>query len=415
MLPPTVLLLAILAFARATPDPTYQILPDADLARLRPRADLPEDAKLNAMQLIEKYHYNPELHRVITSDGYILEMHRVRGQTATLNNMQKPVVFMMHGLLASSASWVLSGPKKSLGFILSDAGYDVWLGNARGTLYSLNHTNPSIARKDYWNFSWHEIATRDLPAMIDYVLKTTGREKLFYLGHSQGTTTFFVMSAQLPEYQDKVHAMFAMAPVAYSSRMFSPIFQLLSKLITPIDLVTKLIGQYEFAPTDEAMQKFQKLVCAKDAITQPLCSNVLFLITGFDYDQFDKALLPVILGHLPAGASTKQFVHYAQLINSGKFRQFDYGFFGNLGIYNSITPPKYDLTKIHVPIALHYSTNDWLSNVRDVHQLYNELGNPLGKFRVPYEKFNHLDYLWAKDVDTLLYDKILSLMSRFKD
>lgn len=50
---------------------------------------------------------------------------------------------------------------------------------------------------------------------------------------------------------------------------------------------------------------------------------------------------------------------------------------------------------------------------QDVDKLYTKLGNPFGKFRVPYDKFNHLDFLWAKDVKSLLYDKILSLMTHF--
>ncbi|XP_032677319.1 lipase 3-like [Odontomachus brunneus] len=415
MLLPTVVLLTILAFVRATSDPSLRILPDESLAKLQFNANLASEADLDTAQLVDKYEYHSEVHTVVTHDGYILTMHRLRGKTVTSSNEQKPVALVMHGLLASSAVWVLSGPEKSLGFVLSDAGYDVWLGNVRGSMYSRKHINPSIAKKDYWNFSWHEIGTIDLPAMIDYILKTTGREKLFYLGHSQGTTSFFVMSTQLPEYQDKIHAMFAMAPVAYSSRMTSPIFQLLARFITPIDLVAKLIGQYEFEPTSEGMKRFQELICVEGAIMQPICSNVLFLIAGYDRDQLNKTLLPTILGHVPAGASTKQFVHYAQLITSGKFQQFDYGFFGNLGIYNSIFPPKYDLSKIRVPIALHYSSNDWLSDVRDVDQLYNELGKPFAKFRVPHDGFNHLDYMWAKDVNTLLYDKILSLMTRFKN
>lgn len=51
---------------------------------------------------------------------------------------------------------------------------------------------------------------------------------------------------------------------------------------------------------------------------------------------------------------------------------------------------------------------------QDVDQLYKELGNPFGKFRVPHEQFNHLDFMWAKDVKELLYDKILSLMTNFQ-
>ncbi|KAL0110379.1 hypothetical protein PUN28_013789 [Cardiocondyla obscurior] len=325
----------------------------------------------------------------------------------------------MHGLLCSSACWVVAGPGKDLAFILADEGYDVWLGNARGNMYSRKHYLPDIKKELYWDFSWHEIGVYDLPAMIDYVLKTTGREKLFYLGHSQGTTAFFVMASERPEYQDKIQAMVAMAPVAFCSRMNNPILQFIARFTGPINGLMDLIGMYEFKPTGEALKLFAKLVCAEDAITQPLCSNILFLIAGFNKDQFNATLLPTILQHTPAGSSTKQVLHYSQLIKtgfvitSGKFRQYDYSWFANLLKYGSLSPPDYDLGKIKVPISLHYGTNDWLLDVKDVDKLYKELGNPFGKFRVPHEKFNHLDFMWAKDAKDLLYDKILSVMTNF--
>nr|XP_012236042.1 PREDICTED: lipase 3-like isoform X2 [Linepithema humile] len=376
-------------------------------------APILSDAELTTLELVDKYGYNGELHKVITYDGYILELHRITGRSNS-SVVQKPVAFVMHGILGSSAIWVLSGPEKSL-----DAGYDVWLANARGTMYSRKHRHLSIQDKKYWDFSWHEIGTRDLPAMIDYVVNTTGREKLFYLGHSQGTTTFFVMAAELPEYQKNIQAMFAMAPVVYCGRMPSPVMQFLAKFSCSINALLKLIGKYEFEPTSEAMNIFKKIVCAEDTITQSLCSNLLFLITGFDSEQLNKTLLPITLAHIPAGTATKQMMHYAQLINSGilvgpgKFRQYDYGPFGNLKEYGWLIPPSYNLSKIQVPVSLHYSTNDWLANVKDVHKLYKELGNPYGKFRVPFEKFNHLDFMWAIDVKELLYEKILSLMTHF--
>lgn len=55
-------------------------------------------------------------------------------------------------------------------------------------------------------------------------------------------------------------------------------------------------------------------------------------------------------------------MHYAQEIQSGKFRQYDYGRAKNLLIYNSVEPPDYDLASITVPIALFYSDNDWLAS-----------------------------------------------------
>lgn len=70
-------------------------------------------------------------------------------------------------------------------YILADAGYDVWLGNARGTERSREHINLSAdgrKQKQFWTFSWHEIGMYDVPESIDYVLNVTKQEKLHYVG-----------------------------------------------------------------------------------------------------------------------------------------------------------------------------------------------------------------------------------------
>ncbi|XP_072757128.1 lipase 3-like isoform X2 [Anoplolepis gracilipes] len=356
--------------------------------------------KLTTLEIVNKYGYNGQLHKVTTFDGYILELHRLIGRTNSSDlQVQKPVVFLMAGILCSSACWVITGPEKGLAYILSDAGYDVWLGNARGTTYSRTHMYFTVDDKEFWDFSWHEIGTRDLPVMIDYILKTTDQQKLFYLGHSQGTTNFFVMTTEMPEYQNKIQAMFAMAPVAYCGRMPSLLMRFFSSFRNSVMMLMNIFGVYEFKPTSKWMKYFAQLVCAEDAMTQPLCSNLLFLIVGYNTEQFNKTLLPIIWEHVPAGVSIKQIVHFAQLIKSGKFRQYDHGLFFNKIKYSSFNPPSYDLTKIHVPVLLHYSSNDLFVNVMDVNQLYAELGNPCGKFRVPHNKFTHTDFMWANDND----------------
>ncbi|KAL0110387.1 hypothetical protein PUN28_013790 [Cardiocondyla obscurior] len=380
---------------------------------------IPEDAELTTMELINKYGYNGEMHKVTTSDGYILQLHRITGRAnSTDTNVKKPVAFVMHGLLCDSSVWVISGRNKSLAFILADEGYDVWLGNARGNPYAHTHTSRRIKPKDYWNFSWNEIGTRDLPAMIDEVVKTTGQKKMFYLGHSQGTTAFFVMATERPQYQEYIEEMYAMAPIAYCGRMKSPFLQLLAQFTHSLEFFGNLFGVHEFSPSNDLIKIVQQLVCSEKALTQPVCSNAMFLVTGFNAEQFDPALLPVILGHVPASTAVKQMIHYGQLIKSGtfllpgKFKHYDLGIISNKDAYGAFNPPTYDVSKIKAPVHLYYSENDWLANVKDVEKLYGELGNPSGKTLIEDKKFNHVDYMWARDVKTLVYDQIINQMKQ---
>jgi pimeloyl-ACP methyl ester carboxylesterase len=67
------------------------------------------------------------------------------------------------------------------------------------------------------------MGTYDLPAEIDYILATTGQKKLYYIGHSMGTTMFFVMMSQRPEYNEKIYVMLAFAPVAFFTPSKNPV------------------------------------------------------------------------------------------------------------------------------------------------------------------------------------------------
>lgn len=75
-------------------------------------------------------------------------------------------------------------------------------------------------------FSYHELGIFDLPAMIDHVIYTTGYDRIFYGGHSQGTTQFLVMISEKPEYNSKIILMIGMAPAAFTGNIGGPIRKL---------------------------------------------------------------------------------------------------------------------------------------------------------------------------------------------
>jgi lysosomal acid lipase/cholesteryl ester hydrolase len=101
-------------------------------------------------------------------------------------------------------------------------------------------------------------------------------------------------------------------------------------------------------------------ICRETSPIQGLCSNVLFLMAGYNADQLNTTALPVIMGHTPAGASVRSLVHYAQLVNTATFRKYNYGKATNLEIYGQETPPNYDISKITAPVALYWGQNDWM-------------------------------------------------------
>ncbi|XP_034831227.1 lipase 1-like [Maniola hyperantus] len=375
-----------------------------------------EDATLDLPDLVRKYNYPFEEHSVTTEDGYILGLHRIpHGRDSHNTPGNKPVVLLMHGLLSSSADFIVMGPRSSLAYILAEEGYDVWLGNARGNYFSRRHRrlNPdAVLSNAFWEFSWDDIGNKDLPAMIDFILQHTRKSALHYVGFSQGTTVFFVMGSLRPEYNRKIISMHAMAPVAYMGHNSSPLLRALAPFARRIEEMAARLSIAEFLPKRPIYTEIGKEVCIDGAETQQLCTDVIFFIAGRSEDQHNATMLPVILGHYPAGIALRQIAHYGQSIFGRDFRRYDHGPVVNRRIYGFAIPPRIDLSRVSAPVYLHYSESDPLADVRDVERLFRELGNLAGRVRVPRKIFSHVDFVWGINAKTLVYDGIIRAMRR---
>ncbi|CAG9826768.1 unnamed protein product [Diabrotica balteata] len=371
----------------------------------------------NIHTLLKDLNYPIENHWITTEDGYVLQVHRISGRNQTYftsSKKQNPAILLMHGLGGSSIDWVIWGPEKGLGLVLADAGYDVWLGNNRGNLWSRNHIrlNPDID-EEFWDYSFEKCGYYDLPATIDYILQKTGEQKLFYVGFSQGTSQFFAMAALRPEYNDKIALMSAMAPIAYMGHLSAPLLRLAATYVEALTKLTEQLHLYE-SSSNGFISELLRTLCANGSPIQDLCVTSMFINSGFDSHQLDTNLVPMYMYTSGAGMSYNMIKHYGQEIKSGHFRRYDYGSTKNLKLYGSKIPPNFNVSLITTPVDLYYGENDFLADVKDVKRLKNELPNAV-EYLIPYRRWTHLDFNIARDVNEIINKKILARQQLYID
>ena len=136
----------------------------------------------------DKWGYEFKAYNTYTSDGWFLTVFRIVGSKKKQDSKRhnKPILYQ-HGSGGDSAALLkMSVLDKPWLFSLYDRGYDVWLGNNRGTEYSNARAGegPETTQKEHWSFTYAEMGRFDLPAEIDLVLQETGMSKLTFIGNS---------------------------------------------------------------------------------------------------------------------------------------------------------------------------------------------------------------------------------------
>ncbi|VEN59466.1 unnamed protein product [Callosobruchus maculatus] len=155
-------------------------------------------------------------------------------------------------------------------------------------------------------------------------------------------------------------------------------------------ILEDLVGPHEFLPSQSFLSTISKILC-KPGSSLPLfiCENMLFALAGYN-PQMNITLLPIIMSHVPAGCSTKEFIHLGQEMRSD-----------------------YELKNITTPVYLIYSQNDWLVTEKNTMRLCNELGVTCrGTIMVSDFSFNHLDFVYGVNAPKLVYSKIISIFDR---
>ncbi|KAI4500663.1 hypothetical protein M0802_004255 [Mischocyttarus mexicanus] len=300
-----------------------------------------------------------------------------------------------------------------LAFLLADEGYDVWVGNYRGNTYSRSHVNMTTDDPNFWKFSYHDMGLYDIPQSIDYILNYTKSKKLFFIGHSMGTTSSYVMLSTKQSYNNKMRLVISLAPTSYFKEKFPPYLDTISKLVPLVKTMFDEQGIYEVLPQSRLFKLIGLNFCNKNSIFLSICTEIIYRISGRDTEQLNESILPFIWTYVPAGSSFQAVYHYYQNYVTGNFEAYDYGYEDNLIHYKTPKPPTYKVNKIVAPVALIYGINDVLTSEKSVKVLTKKLSNVVTCEAVPYKNFGHLDFIIANDVKSLVFDRILQLMKDF--
>ncbi|XP_044260080.1 lipase member K-like [Tribolium madens] len=347
---------------------------------------------------LESYHFQ-------TEDGYINAIYRIPHNNINQNEPKQPIV--LHPGLGGSPNSFLCVGNRSLVFFLVNNGYDVWLPHRRGSAFGKGHIKYNRTDSKFWDFSFHECGYYDIKAEIDFI-KTKNSQKVILLGYSMGTTETYVYAILRKEHAKKhVAGIISLGATAYLEHPNSILMHL--ALASPY-----LEGSLKFRNRNSMFDSWEIQNVEQKITYENLVAtwNLIMGLFGEDPHQLDPVDLPVYLASKLASTSIKSVIHFVQnIISGGNFQYYDYGIFKNLQVYNSPTPPLYNVSEIDIPVYIFYGEADNINPKEDVFKFYNDLKvKKKGIIHISEDKkvkYNHADFVLAKDTEKLFYAVLL--------
>ncbi|XP_074275498.1 triacylglycerol lipase 1-like [Silene latifolia] len=354
-------------------------------------------------QLIAPAGYSCSEHTVQTKDGYLLALQRVSSPSFDHLQLRRfPPVLLIHGLFMAGDAWFLNPKEQSLGFLLADRGFDVWIANVRGTRWSHGHVSLSDRSKAFWDWSWEDLALYDLPAMIEYIYQLTN-SKVFLVGHSQGTIMSLAAITQT-DIVEMVEAAALLSPISYLDHINAPF--VLRMVNINLDKMILAMGFHQLNfRSDMGIQLLDSLC---DGHLD--CVDMLGSITGKNCC-FNTSRVEYYLEYEPHPSSVKNLNHLFQMIRKGTFARYDYGMLKNKRVYGFLKPPPFDLELVpeSLPLWMAYGGTDDLADVIDVQRTIREL--PCKKEVLYLDNYGHVDFLLSVKAKEDVYEHMIDFFS----
>ncbi|GBG75429.1 hypothetical protein CBR_g20059 [Chara braunii] len=368
--------------------------------------------------LVQIYGYPCEEHEVTTDDGFILTLQRIpyglkgadsgHGDGDMSKDRRRPPLLMQHGLFSGGESWLLSPPDENLAFRLVEQGYEVWIANGRTSRWSHGHAKWRPEDKEYWDWSWDEMALYDVPAMLRHIYTVRNGSKVTYLGHSQGTI-MGLAAFSLRKITHMVEAAILLCPIAYLDHVSSAFVRVAASVY--IDKLLMSAGLHEFNLRSEVGAELVGRVCDHKGVD---CSDLLAAITGPNCC-LNRTRTWFELHWSSEATSVRNLAHLSQMIRSGTFCRYNFGWFSNVRHYGYFYPPIYPLSNVPIslPMMLLFGGADSLADPYDVAHLMISL--PQIPRLVYLSRYAHMDFIVGINGAEDFFDQIFDFLNHVQN
>lgn len=252
-----------------------------------------------------------------------------------------------------------------------------------------------------------EFAFHDIPDSIAYILSTTSAPSLSYIGFSQGTAQAFATLAVNPKLNEQVDVFIALAPAMAPAGLSNGIVDALVKASPQVLFL--LFGRKSILSSTAMWQS----VLYPPIFVRAIDMGLSFLF-GWTASNISMSQKLAAYPHLYSFTSTKSVVHWFQIIRTKSFQMYDDDV--QSSPYTSSTTKfytkvaKFPTRNIKTPIVLVYGGSDSLV---DIGVMMKELPSHTVATEIPH--YEHLDFLWAREVNTLVFPHVFDALESFSD
>ena len=119
-----------------------------------------------------------------------------------------------------------------------------------------------------------------------------------------------------------------------------------------------------------------------------------------------------LTSRFPSPTAARMMEHFAQMRRDRRFQDFDYGYYTNMEVYGTETPPAFDLTQITgVPIAVFDEELDYETANPDNEWLVQQIGD-IVVFNRTLTHYAHYDLYIAENTTDYLVD-VVNLLQEY--